>query len=175
VQALGALGTVGALVVVIKQFQLSRDQVRSERIARREDYERSRTPDISIQILCANAAAQIPVITCRLNADGRGVAYNVILNVEIVGAGPPPVGEAHVAVRYLRAPGSIDYALQWPHGWGQERPVRIEIPYRSVFSRQYRVVHTGQIGGPEGIRITDEPTIERMDERGQWVRWGLPD
>jgi hypothetical protein len=53
VQALGALGTVGALVVVIKQFQLSRDQIRSERIARREDYERSRTPDISIQIVGA--------------------------------------------------------------------------------------------------------------------------
>lgn len=178
VQALGALGTLGALAVLIAQLGLARGQVKQEAGERREDYQRSRTPDLSIEVIGVTmTAATCPRIDMRVNADGGGVAYNVIMNVRLTDVGPPPVGEAHLVTRYLRAPGSSSYHLDWPHGWGQERPVQIEVPYRSVFGKQYRLTHSGCIGGPEGLRITNEPVVEEIpalpvpaDRRRFWRR-----
>jgi hypothetical protein len=170
VQALGAIGTLAALFLLFLQFKQSGSQLRQEASERREDYERARTPDVSMEVTASHGDLKIPTIDCKINADGGGVAYNVILNVYRTDNGPAPVDEANLVTRYLRAPGSKPYALEWPHGWGTEVPVRIEIPYRSAFGRQYRVMHSGFIGGNEGLRITDEPTVEMQQADGTWSR-----
>ena len=174
IQALGAVGTIVALVILILQFGLSRAQLRTEALERRSDYERARTPDLSIEVTGVNARLDVPTVFCRINADGAGVAYNVILNVYRIGVGPPPVGEAKLVRRYLRAPGSAEHPLEWPHGWGNEVGVQVEIPYRSTFGRQFQIVHTGFIGGPEGLRITNEPIVQRQLRNGKWISAAAP-
>lgn len=175
VQAGGALGTVAALLLVWLQLrttgregrQLNEivtaqiEELRSSQERRegqlREDYERSQTPYLSLEVASGGRREEDRwIASCRVNADGGGVAYNVTLNLII-----PTLHYTDVSViRYLRAPGSAAAEVRWP--LHVQRDARIEVVFTSRFGRLHRVNHAAFVQDDGVLRIADTPSIEDL-------------
>ena len=175
VQAAAALGTVGVLALVWLQLRSAgRDgqrlnemvsteieELRASQERReaqlREDHEAAQTPYLSLEVVAGGGRREDRwVATCRINADGGGVAYNVTLNLLI-----PSLHYSDVAaVRYLRAPGSAPVELRWPVH--VERDARIEVVFTSRFGRVHRVSHGAFVQDDGSLRIADTPSIEDL-------------
>jgi hypothetical protein len=174
-QALGLLGCFAALLVLIVQLRDSRRQtdLRNELARRqlqelksgqerqeerrREEYEQAQTPYLSVEILTGLRREEDRwVATCRVNADGSGMANNVILNLLI-----PSIRytDTHV-IRYLRAPGSAQAELRWP--LHLQRDAHIELIFTSRFGRLHRISHAAFVQDDGVLRIADSPTIEDL-------------
>jgi hypothetical protein len=96
------------------------------------------------------------VATCRVNADGSGIASNVILNLMIPSL---RYTDAHV-IRYLRAPGSSQAELRWP--LHLQRDAHLELVFTSRFGRVHRVSHAAFVQDDGTLRIADSPTIDDL-------------
>ena len=174
-EAAALLGCFAALLVLSLQFRLSRRQLdqRNEMASlqirefrtslerqqdrRKEEYEQSQTPYLSVEILAGQRRQEDRwVATCRVNADGSGVAYNVILNLMIPSL---RYTDAYV-IRYLRAPGSAQAELRWP--LHLQRDAHIELVFTSRFGGVHRVSHAAFVQDDGVLRIADSPTIEDL-------------
>lgn len=175
VQAAAAVGTVAVLAFVWVQLrgagrdgrQLNEmvnaeiEELRASQERResrlREDYETSQTPYVSLEVLPGTSRQEDRWVgTCRVNADGGGVAYNVTVNLLI-----PSLHYTDVAVvRYLRAPGSAAVELRWP--LHLQRDARIEVVFTSRFGRVHRVSHAAFVQDDGVLRIADTPSIEDL-------------
>jgi hypothetical protein len=174
-QALAILGCFGALVVLCLQVRASRRQtdlrneaairqmheLRSsqERLEERrlEEYEQAQTPYLSVEIVSGQRRQDDRwVATCRVNADGSGVASNVILNLLIPSL---RYTDAHV-IRYLRAPGSAQAELRWP--LHLQRDAHLELIFTSRFGRLHRISHAAFVQDDGTLRIADSPTIDDL-------------
>ena len=92
------------------QLREFRTSLERQQDRRKEEYEQSQTPYLSVEILAGQRRQDDRwVASCRVNADGNGVAYNVIVNLMIPSL---RYTDAYV-IRYLRAPGSAQAEL--PH------------------------------------------------------------
>jgi hypothetical protein len=174
-QALALVGCFVALVVLCLQVRASRrtadvrdeasslqlrelktSQERQEEL-RREEYEQAQTPYLSVEIVAGQRRQEDRwVATCRINADGSGVAYNVILNLLIPSL---RYTDAHV-IRYLRAPGSAPAELRWP--LHLQRDAHIELVFTSRFGRLHRISHAAFVQDDGLLKIADSPTIEDL-------------
>jgi hypothetical protein len=174
-QALALLGVFVALLVLILQLRDSRRQtdLRNELARRqlqelkssqerqeerrREEYEQAQTPYLSLEILPGQRREDDRwLATCRVNADGGGVANNVIVNLLIPSL---RYTDAHV-IRYLRAPGSAQAELRWP--LHLQRDAHIELVFTSRFGRLHRISHAAFVQDDGVLRIADSPTIEDL-------------
>jgi hypothetical protein len=176
--ALGAVAVLGccvALLVICLQLRQSRRQLdlRNEMVSaqlrefrtslerqqdrRKEEYEQSQTPYLSVEILAGQRRQDDRwVASCRVNADGNGVAYNVIVNLMIPSL---RYTDAYV-IRYLRAPGSAQAELRWP--LHLQRDAHIELVFTSRFGAVHRVSHAAFVQDDGVLRIADSPTIEDL-------------
>ena len=124
---------------------------------RREEYEQAQTPYLSVEILAGQRRQDDRwVATCRVNADGSGIASNVILNLMIPSL---RYTDAHV-IRYLRAPGSSQAELRWP--LHLQRDAHLELVFTSRFGRVHRVSHAAFVQDDGTLRIADSPTIDDL-------------
>jgi len=174
-QALAVAGCFVALLVLSLQLRASRraanmrDEAASEQLRelktsqerqeerRREEYEQAQTPYLSVEIVGGQRRQEDRwVATCRVNADGGGVAYNVILNLLIPSL---RYTDAHV-IRYLRAPGSAPAELRWP--LHLQRDAHIELVFTSRFGRLHRISHAAFVQDDGLLKIADSPTIEDL-------------
>jgi hypothetical protein len=174
-QALAILGCFGALVVLCLQVRAARRQtdLRNEMASlqmrelrtsqerqeekRRAEYEEAQTPYLSVEIISGQRRHDDRwVATCRINADGSGVASNVILNLLIPSL---RYTDAHV-VRYLRAPGSAQAELRWP--LHLQRDAHLELIFTSRFGRLHRISHAAFVQDDGTLRIADSPTIDDL-------------
>jgi hypothetical protein len=173
VQALALAGCFAALVVLSLQVRAwRRRSERQQAIAnleirelrasqerqeerRRQEQEQAQTPYLSLDILSGQRREDDRwVATCRVNADGGGVAYNVILNLLI----PSLRYTDACVIRYLRAPGSAEAELRWP--LHLQRDAHLELVFTSRFGRQHRIGHAAFVQDDGTLRIADSPTIE---------------
>jgi hypothetical protein len=177
-QALGLLGCFVALVVLSLQLrewhrredlrnevadlqlrELRASQERQEE-RRREEHEQAQTPYLSVEILSGQRRQDDRwVATCRINGDGGGVAYNVILNLLIPSL---RYTDAHV-IRYLRAPGSAEAELRWP--LHLQRDAHLELVFTSRFGRLHRVGHAAFVQDDGVLRIADSPIVDDLHGR----------
>jgi hypothetical protein len=174
-EAAALLGCFAALLVIALQLLHSRRQLdlRSEMASlqirefrtslerqqdrRKEEYEQSQTPYLSVEILAGQRRQEDRwVATCRVNADGNGVAYNVILNLMIPSL---RYTDAYV-IRYLRAPGSAQAELRWP--LHLQRDAHIELVFTSRFGGVHRVSHAAFVQDDGVLRIADSPAIDDL-------------
>ena len=124
---------------------------------RREEYEQAQTPYLSVEILAGQRRQDDRwVATCRVNADGSGIASNVILNLMIPSL---RYTDAHV-IRYLRALGSSQAELRWP--LHLQRDAHLELVFTSRFGRVHRVSHAAFVQDDGTLRIADSPTIDDL-------------
>jgi hypothetical protein len=177
-QALAILGCFGALALLCLQVRAARRQtdLRNEMASiqmrelrasqerqeerRREEYEQAQTPYLSVEIVAGQRRQDDRwVATCRVNADGSGVASNVILNLLIPSL---RYTDAHV-IRYLRAPGSAQAELRWP--LHLQRDAHLELIFTSRFGRIHRVSHAAFVQDDGTLRIADSPTIDDLHGR----------
>jgi hypothetical protein len=174
-QALAVLGCFVALLLLSLQVRASRRQtdLRNEMATlqmrelrasqerqeerRREEYEQAQTPYLSVEIVSGQRRQDDRwVATCRVNADGGGVASNVILNLLIPSL---RYTDAHV-IRYLRAPGSAPAELRWP--LHLQRDAHLELIFTSRFGRLHRVSHAAFVQDDGTLRIADSPTLDDL-------------
>jgi hypothetical protein len=174
-QALALLGCFAALLVICLQVRhwrrqsdlrndVAGEQIRELRASqerqeqrRREEHEQSQTPYLSVEIVSGQRRQDDRwVATCRVNADGGGVAYNVILNLLIPSL---RYTDAYV-IRYLRAPGSAQAELRWP--LHLQRDAHLELVFTSRFGRLHRIGHAAFVQDDGLLRIADSPTIEDL-------------
>ena len=176
--SLEAVGVLGCLLVLVGilfalrdsgrqadvRNELARRQLQELRISqerqeerRREEYEQAQTPYLSVEILPGQRRQEDRwVATCRINADGSGVASNVILNLLIPSL---RYTDAQV-VRYLRAPGSAEVELRWP--LHLQRDAHLELVFTSRFGRVHRVSHAAFVHDDGVLKIADSPTVEDL-------------
>jgi hypothetical protein len=173
--AVGLLGCCAALLVLCLQLRDSRrrldlrDETASLQMRelrgslerqeerRREEYEQAQTPYLSVEILAGQRRQDDRwVASCRVNADGSGIASNVILNLMIPSL---RYTDAHV-IRYLRAPGSAQAELRWP--LHLQRDAHLELVFTSRFGRVHRVSHAAFVQDDGTLRIADSPTIDDL-------------
>jgi hypothetical protein len=143
--------------MVSSQLREFRTSLERQQDRRKEEYEQSQTPYLSVEILGGQRRQEDRwVATCRVNADGNGVAYNVILNLMIPSL---RYTDAYV-IRYLRAPGSAQAELRWP--LHLQRDAHIELVFTSRFGGVHRVGHAAFVQDDGVLRIADSPTIEDL-------------
>lgn len=124
---------------------------------RREEYEQAQTPYLSVEVLSGQRRQDDRwVATCRVNADGSGVASNVIVNLLIPSL---RYTDAQV-IRYLRAPGSAEADLRWP--LHLQRDAHLEVVFTSRFGRLHRMSHAAFVQDDGTLRIADSPTIDDL-------------
>src|SRR2546421_3690298 len=143
----------------LQMRELRTSQERQEE-RRREEHEQAQTPYLSVEIVSGQRRHDDRwVATCRINADGSGVAYNVILNLLIPSL---RYTDPHV-VRYLRAPGSTQAELRWP--LHLQRDAHLELVFTSRFGRLHRISHAAFVQDDGTLLIADSPTIEDLYAR----------
>lgn len=120
--AVAAIGTVGSLWLLIGQLWLLRRD-------RRDDYPRALIPFLSMDLYNDNpAVTSTPV---RVYVDGRGIAYNVLIDLRTtVGLIP-----ANTVIRYLRE-GLWDEVLL-PGNLGPGATGQLEIRFVDVFGDEH--------------------------------------
>lgn len=175
--ALGAVGTVGALLVLGYKAWLQRSQSlaeaaqrRQDEGRRREDFQFEHTPLLSA-VGTANVnlhGQQNVTVHLGLDAAGEGVAYNVIANLFGLDNGLPSgaLGQP-VVVPQMRSPAqeplTYTYSLaDLPH----HPPLRLALPHQvqlevgffNMFGQRIVFTHTCRVSA-QGLTITDPPSF----------------
>jgi hypothetical protein len=168
----GVAATVAAIGVVAGFIQLSlmRRQMRIQEQQHRQDYERSQTPLLALEVLNCRYEDGVHCFDCRLHADGSGTANYVQINVWGVGDKAHQVAGGLV-VPFVRTPGQQDFELLVGGLGGGLRgeTLRIEIKFMNRFRKVYQTTYEGLFfGGIRGeadpeLRLIGAPKLEEFD------------
>jgi len=161
-QALGAAATLVTVIFFWRQLVQMRSDSQAEQIRRRNDYERTLTPLVTLSPTGGMQSQGLNRISDVLvSADGSGVVYNlqVSLFVDEANGGQRLEAGPIVVIRHLRAPGSAPFTVPWTVKPRVVESGRLEATFVDLFHRSHTLRHPVRLN-PNGLEITGEPQWE---------------
>lgn len=143
--------------LIKRDLQERREDIQREARQRRDDYERENTPILALVRTTTASRQTWPPPDCVLVASGKGVAYNVIVNMWIGSDGPTSSPEIHT-FSALHAPAESPITTEWPVPETPEnaQPIRVQIRFLSMFGKQIGYEQTGRYDR-NGLHVTEPP------------------